>query len=141
MALGARPKTGLLLLPDQPFFAKYEYWIPQRRPPFGPWKNLYQKPSVPSSIRRVSPAQLPPLEGVVTGLSPPTIVPPTVLFGAASVGHPLLLAKGEPYPPMPLFLMVVVVVPGIAVLVGLAGIAAVFNTLMLWYPVYDPCAP
>src|ERR1700756_3173168 len=124
-ALGAKPKAGLLLLPDQPFLAKYEYWIPQRRPPFGPWKNLYQNPKVPSSIKRVSPAQLPPLDGVVTGLSPPTVVAPVVLFGGASFKQPVLLANGEPYPPIPLVLIVVVVVAGAPANIGDAGIAAV----------------
>ena len=96
--------------------------MPQRRPPFGPWMILCQNPSVPSITRRVSPAHVPPLEGV------------NWLLGGFSVLQPELLANGEPYPPIWFVLIVVVVVPGTAGVVAVAGIDGVFTTAILLYP-------
>src|SRR5436853_7536643 len=98
--------------------------MPQRRPPFGPCVNRCQKPRVPCTTRRVSPAQVPPPEGI------------SWLVGAFSVLQPELLAKREPYPPIWFTLIVVVVVPGIAVVVVVAGIPGVLTTAMLSYPAY-----
>ena len=72
-------------------------------------------------IRRVSPAQVPPAEGV------------NVPVGGRSVLHPLLLANGDPYPPMPVVEIVVFVPAGIlGVTVVIAGVAA---TVIVVYPV------
>jgi hypothetical protein len=36
-AFGEIPNAvGTLLFPDQPLLVMYEYWMPQRNPPFGP---------------------------------------------------------------------------------------------------------
>ena len=96
--------------------------MPHRRPPFGPWVILCQKPRVPCMTSRVSPAQVPPPEGVIW------------LESGFSVLQPELLAKGEPYPPYWFNLNAVVTVPGIAGFVPFAGIAAVLVTVMLSYP-------
>ena len=96
--------------------------MPQRSPPLGPWMILCQKPRVPSAMRRVSPAQVPPPEGT------------SGLVGGFSVLQPELLAKVEPYPPNWFVLMVVVVVPGIAVVVAVAGMPGVLTTAILLYP-------
>ena len=76
---------------------------------------------------RVSPAQLPPLEGVPKNDSPVDVV----VLGGFSVLHPLLLANGEPYPPGWLVAIRVAVVAGIAGVVEVAGIAGVLVTEML----------
>jgi hypothetical protein len=70
-------------------------------------------------IRRVSPAQVPPPEGM------------SWVDGGFSVLQPELLANSEPYPPGWFSLNVVVVVAGIAVVVAVAGMAGVFVTEML----------
>jgi hypothetical protein len=70
-------------------------------------------------MMRVSPAQVPPPDGV------------SWFDGAFSVLQPELLANGEPYPPNWLSLNVVVVVAGTAGVVAVAGIAGVLVTVML----------
>jgi hypothetical protein len=70
-------------------------------------------------IRRVSPAQVPPPEGV------------SWFEGGFSVLQPELLANSEPYPPIWFSLNVVVVVAGIAVVVAVAGMAGVLVIEML----------
>jgi hypothetical protein len=72
--------------------------------------------------RRVSPAQVPPPEGR------------SWLVGGFSVLQPELFAKGEPYPPIWFVLIAVVVVPGTAGDVVVAGIDDVFTTAILLYP-------
>jgi len=62
---------------------------------------------------RMSPAQVPPVPGV------------KVPVGGTSVLHPLLLANGDPYPPIPVKEIVVFVVAGMAGEVAVAGIAGV----------------
>ena len=61
----------------------------------------------------MSPAQVPPVDGV----NDPD--------GSPSVLHPLLFAAGFPYPPIPVSEIVVFVVAGIAGEVAVAGIAGV----------------
>ena len=70
-------------------------------------------------MMRMSPAQVPPLEGKKEPV------------GGFSVLHPLLLAAGLPYPPMALVEMVVFDVAGIAGEPADAGMAGVFVTVMV----------
>src|SRR5229473_5279475 len=98
--------------------------MPQRIPPFGPLYSLCQNPSVPSVMMRMSPAQVPPVEGVNDPV------------GGRSVLHPLLFAAGLPNPPMPFVKIVVLVVAGYAGCAPEAGIAGVTVTVTLLYPVY-----
>ena len=77
-------------------------------------------------MTRVSPAQLP-----AVGVNGVEVGDPNVLVGKPSFWQPLLLANGDPYPPMPVVLNDVVVVAGTAVVVEVAGIAGVFVTVML----------
>ena len=93
--------------------------MPNCMRPLELWKNLYQKPTVGSWIMRMSPAQLAPDEGLKSFKVTP------------SVAHPVLLAALLPYPPMPVVEITVEVVPGMAVLVGVAGIGAVFVIVMM----------
>jgi hypothetical protein len=116
-------------LPDHPLFVTYEYWMPQRIPPFGPLYSLCQNPSVPSEMIRMSPAHVPP----VAGVNDPV--------GGRSVLHPLLFASGFPYPPIPAVEIVVFVVAGIAGDVAVAGIAGVAVTDTLEYPLYPARQP
>src|ERR1700747_1183675 len=123
-ALGAMPGVPAAKppLPDHPLFVKYEYWMPQRTPPFGPLYSLCQNPIVPSVMMRMSPAQVPP----VAGVNDPV--------GGFSALHPVLFAAGFPYPPIPVVEMVVFVVAGYAGCAPEAGIAGVALTVTLLYP-------
>jgi hypothetical protein len=67
----------------------------------------------------MSPAQVPPVDGV----NDPD--------GNPSVLHPLLFAAGFPYPPIPVVEIVVFVVAGMAPEVAVAGIAGVAVTVMV----------
>ena len=74
---------------------------------------------LPSVMVRMSPAQVPPPPGA------------SCVAGRVSVLQPLLLANGEPYPPIPAVLMEVDVVAGIAAEPPVAGIAGVFVTVIV----------
>src|SRR6185437_4041083 len=96
----------------------------------------------------MSPAQLPPPFGA-NGLDAGGNCP-RLLDGIPSVWQPLLLANIDPYPPIPLVLIDVLVVAGIRQVPFAAGtghvafvlpfgtnvIAGVLVTVMLLYPVY-----
>lgn len=79
-------------------------------------------------MRRVSPAQLPPDEGV----NGDDVGDPKGLEGGSSFGHPLFVANGDPYPPIPAVeILVVVVADSPNGLAAFGGIAGVFAMVML----------
>lgn len=70
-------------------------------------------------MRRMSRAHVPPPDRVKEPLGNPSVL------------HPLLLANGEPYPPIPVSEIVVFVVAGMAGEVAVAGIAGVAVTAIV----------